>query len=325
MAFLTVNGKQIIVASDSWFEVPNRTGEIDTESIDGFPISIEGARTRVWECKTTPVKPSSYESLRRWIDGEFQAWSFATGLSFSATGIRTTGGTQSFFTSGGRLAAADLAGYMQVASGSDWGIVAANKLYRYSGWAPTDGYTMTWWTYRTVAADGVPSNGWYFCAVVGAVAYTRGTANPGGVTQYRSSVSSPANDPAAGNYNFGYMSQVNTTSPYVALFGREFDNGSSAQNYNDVTLWPFQMTADEIAGLYHLQRAGGATSGGLSMHRTGPFVYIGGDCIDNAAPVLTRARVQRIDYMNARTADDTQHRNNNRILTLRFTEAPFSV
>lgn len=317
--FLEVMNQQIKVAADSWKELPLRIGETDGEALSGQPLSFHGATKRSWTCKTTPILAANYLKTRYLLEGQFQAWPLTEQVQTSITGIRATAGTLTFNAAGGRLTTP--AGDMTVGSGSTWDITMLNKLGIYRGWSPTKhGWTIAFWTARTIASDGAPSDGNYFLAATGAVAYTMGGgANPVGVTQYRNNPASPASNPTNTNYSLGNFTGL-TSGTVFTLGGKAWGGGNAAKDYQDVFFFPWQMTAAEIAALYHLLRAGGKTTNGLSAKGVGPFVYLSGNCIEDAQPILARVWVDDRDYMNAKLPEDTQHRANNRVLSLRVEE-----
>lgn len=322
MSFCTLNGRALLVAKDSWFEVPRRGGEINTPTMAGAFVSVELQDARAWECSLTPVAASAWPSLRSWIEGQGQAWSFADGRSFSTTGVlgEESGGVVSYLTTGGRLTRTGLEGCMSLASGAHWGVRMANKMGTIASWVPArHGFTFFFWVYLDATIDGNATSGWHFCAITGNATWTRGTANPSGVTQYRSDPASPATAPAAGSHSLGNICQVATASaPWCALSGYQLDGGgATAKLFQDVGFVPYQMTAAEVAAIYNLTREGGNYADGLSLASLWPFVVVDGDCVDSV-PTLARVRVTRAPLINGNLG--AGHANNLRVPQLRLDE-----
>lgn len=300
MAFLVAGGLTIPCYADSWRETTEYVGNIDSMSVGGATLAIEGTRRRKWTFRTTPLAASDALFFQKWLEGRGQSWRFAD--QFSATGIGPSVAGTLTYSAAGRVSTR-----VTVGSASKYGVKLLNKLWKRAGWAPTDGYSFGFWSYRTIASDGVAADGWYFFVVVGAVSFTQGTANPGSVTQYKNGV--------AGAWSLGNICQVNSSTPYVAIYGYRLGGAALDKDYSDMFAYPFQLTAAQVLAIYTEQNTGS----GREVDRL-PRITIHGDCVEDTTPVEVRMRVKDVEYMGHHPASGGGFSAAGRILHVEVTE-----
>lgn len=232
MVALACQGVELQVDEDSFVEEPVEHGDLFGRALSTRMVEARGARARRWSFRTLPIVDIG-DKVRMLLEGRGQCWNFDSATS-SLSGAGVTNTAAGSFTRSATLG--KYGGHLLVGSDSQFGVQMSNKLGVRRGWAPTvDGWTLGFWTERTIAADGVPADGWYAFLLHGAVSFLRAASsgNPAGVTQWRNGVQ--------GSHAAGYVCQVDTNSPYVAIYGKTLANTNAAKKYDDMFFWPFEL------------------------------------------------------------------------------------
>jgi hypothetical protein len=278
MAFLKLNGVTIPVFADSLREVPIAIGDLFGRAVSGRHYGTMTATKRRWTFETNQMARADAEKMRKWIEGAFQTFALNAD-ALSGTGVALSG-SLTHTASGGKHT-----GYTTVASGTHAIANMANKLYLPAGWSPTvQGWTHAAFSYRTIAADGVPADGWYDYLASGLVAVTQGaSANPAGVTQYR--------DGVAGSHSWGNFNNVLTTGNLVGFSGKTTANVSAAKNYDEFLFAPFEIPSSWVAGLTAFRAAYALAPA--------PNLYATGDWFDEVAPIEVICRVEAVRQLTA--------------------------
>jgi hypothetical protein len=237
--FLKVNGVSVPVNADSFEEEIIRIGEVTTRNLGGAAFRQESSVRYRYTFETPPMERAVARRLKTLIEGKFLTWNFAANkLSGSFVG-QSGVGTHTQFATGGKFGPR-----LFVSTGSNYQFNPSNKLYQRAGWSVARGYTFAHQSFRTVASDGVPVNGWYDYLVKGSVSTTRGTLNPAGVKQYRDGIFNAS-------HNTGAFNQIQSNS--VAFWAYSANNAPLSVDYSDVLLLPFEApdpgVADSVGGV----------------------------------------------------------------------------
>lgn len=290
MALIEINGVEIDSFKDTARCEIMDVGDVDDRGVTGREFDNTVGEKRRWRFDTPPMHWTEAELIRKWITGRGHSWSF-DGAKYSQTGVSNAiAGSFTQSSSSGKYG-----GKLNVGSASQFGVELSNKMSvpGIAGWAPTNGWTLMAWSLRTIAADGTPSDDWFDYLAHGAVTVTRGvSANPAGVTQYRNG--------AAGSFNMGnFTSMLVGTGNRAAITGhcQTALSTAGAKDYDDLVLLPFQVDPTWVADIAAFRAA--------QAWSPLPFVYLGGDIINNATPVQVKGRVKDIGYSMARGENNT--------------------
>ncbi len=276
MSFLTLNGLPIPIYKNSFREVPRRHGDVDVEAADGTPFEVRTNRLRRWTCRTPVLRGSLADLYMMWLEAwghgfNFESKGFASAdYALSNTGMGNwMAGTMSRDTTTKKRGASSLS----LGSGIFFAVSGVRTM-TVRDWAPTThGWTLMFWAYHTVTADSVPSDGWYFYIVKGAVDVERGdAADPTGVKQYR--------DGVLGSYGLGNVINVETGPSFFGVAGYTLAGVAAAKNYDDLFLYPFELDDGWVSTI-----ASWAASNTMTPH---PAVRMGGDCVRDEPNVIAR-------------------------------------
>lgn len=303
MPHLTINGVTFPGEADSFEEQPQWVGETLGRSSNGAMIESRTARKRRWRVRSVFVQAAEAEQWRRMIEGEGQYWRLGS-HAISSKGLGPNSGgsyTYSTFTSG----ATSGLGAIEVASGSSikWSLTSTFG----SSWSPSSGYTVSVYA-RKQTGDGDTESANRRYLFTGSSAWTQGTANPSGVTQYR--------DGASGSYGAGYWIDL-TSAGVLGLYGYGDSAGAAgAHRYQYLSILPFAIPSTWVSGLVaHTSTMLTAVSPFIAEF---PRVVLAGDAIPDTNGVNAVGRVQVLEQRNVRLGG--AHRSNARILDVDFFE-----
>ena len=277
MPALTINGVTIEISADSFREETVESGDIFARSTANQMFSDMGMVKRRWSFRTRQMESLKAAKLRMFMEGNAQVWPFFSVPPISGAGVGANGAgvwssTTGFHGDG-----------LLIGSASSFGVALANKLNVPNGWDATKGWTIGFWSYRTVVADGVPADGWYFYLASGAITYIRASAaNPVGVTQYRNGV--------AGSFSLGSVIGVGTTT---SISGYTLNNVATAAYYDDLFVLPFEIPAEWATMLYAFALT--------TPIAPAPLMVANGDHLDNVATNVF-IRVTATSHVNATIA-----------------------
>lgn len=297
MPHVTINGVPWPMAVDSVDEQPEDIGEHTARSLNGNGTATRIARKRRWAGRSTFHAAAEGEAWRRFVEGEGQSWTFASGNAISAKGLGPSSGSFTVSASDGVHGL----GKVTPASGNSVGFTLAKRLGVAGGWAATKGWTILVWK-RLSVGDGGDGTAYHHFVISGAVGVTRGaSANPVGVSQWRGGV--------AGNYSVGNWLSVGTTT---ALWGYSNAGAAAAYAYSGLVVLPFVIPSSWVASLaaFHAASSWSAVPGA---------VRLGGDVVaDAGGPVDVIGRVKRLPQRSL-VLNGTRV-SNARILELELTE-----
>lgn len=256
MAYLTYNGITLPTLAGSFRETTEHIGDEGRGQAGEYGDNLV-ARKRTWACTLVAQTKATAVKMRRYLEGEGQAWRFdGTAYSFKGEGPKAGG---SFSVASGKV---------NVGSNSFIEFALANALTRGLTWAPTQGWTLG---VRKVLTGGDGGDGSTYVRHIatGSVAVARGAAaNPVGVTQYKNGV--------AGNHSMGNWIDVASDGD-VGIYGKTNANGNAAYDYDDLWFLPFAVESSWVAGLDAFLAAAGA-------HSRLKRVVLAGDALEDAAP-----------------------------------------
>jgi hypothetical protein len=299
VSFLHINGVVVPVKADSLEEEEITIGDLFSRSLAGVMLGSLATTKRRWSFTTTPIEAVEAEKLRAWIEGRVQTWNFpSTILSsgiLSGAGVGNTyaGVLTTFITAGHIL------NRLTVGAGSQFYVDMRNKLYVDDGWAFAQGWSLGFWSFRTIAADGTPANAWFDYLATGAVQVLQALApNPVGVTQYR--------DAVAGSHRMGNMIDVETLQAGVTGHTLLGASAPAAKDYSDLFFAPFEIPASWVSALntFRLTNELGPA----------PVVKASGSWFTEAAPIRVLCRCKSTRQFNARLPGAAAHSASNRIL-----------
>lgn len=300
MTFIKVNGITIPVAGDSFEEEQLPIGDVSARSAAGILNMSMATTKRRWTFTTPILAAALAEQYRIWIEGRTQVFGFGTNLLSAAGCTTAVAATPTHTATGGHIA-----GRVTVASAEFFGVNLLNKFYRPLGWSPTDGWTIGFWTFRTIASDSVSADAWYDYVVSGAVSVVRGSsANPASVTQWR--------DGVVGSFNAGIIINVEETSPFVGVAGYRLGGVALAKDYSDLFFVPFAMPDTWRTELNTFRQTNEL---GLA-----PMVKVSGDWVPDATPVSCIGRCRTIRQRVATLKGASASTSNNRILEVTLEE-----
>jgi hypothetical protein len=297
MPALTINGITIPVRGDSFSEERIQVGDSFQRTIGGAMFSSRINSRRKFRFSTTPQDATTAERLTLLLEGNAQAWTFNYDLS-SMSGITNYTATGAALSTS--PASRDGTKNLGVPSATGFEVNLQNKFASLgqSGFAPTtnDGWTACFWRYCTIAADGVPSNGWYH--FIAGASITRGSAaNPVALTQYRNGV--------VGSYGLGYVLSMTGIGVFGIWGYQTIANVGSASNYDDLVVFPFTFTAAMALQFY--------TAANVFVSPLFPALVVGGDHINKSAGgtdyVTCYGRVDSINHINATIPGSTSKPN----------------
>ena len=288
MPMVKLNGITIPTFKDTVAEEIVFSGDILARAISGALIESRTSRKRQWNFITPPMRSADANRYRMWIEGVGLGWNFnsvdgtnrqAYSRSGQGCSFALVGAVSPTFIKYGANA-------IKVGASEAFGFLYQNRITGMPNWAPTSGWTMAFWSYRTVALDGVGVDGYYHYVLVGTVSHTASaSANPASVTQYRNGV--------AGVYNAGRLINV-TVANDVSLCGNNQTAGlaGAAKDYDDWTFLPFAIPAAWVTELYNFAL--------VSEMGEVPVLKASGDFIPDTSPVEVIGRVRTIQNINAR-------------------------
>lgn len=322
MAFIHINGWRVPVAKDSFNEEELNIGDIFSRNSAGALAGSFSTRKRRFNFQTTPISRTLAEWYRAWIEGRGQSWPFQGANDASGAGVRNTFATSiTFSTSGGPISYSGGAGYVEVASASNFSVDMSNKLYMPSGWSPTDGWTFGVW--RNSSASDLGGAGWRHYVLTGAVSYNQGTLNPVGVTQYR--------DGVAGSYSAGAWSQVSSVGNCVGLYGKTTGAANELKRYAYWWFLPFEISSYGTVLSTDVTTFINDIYADAQLYPFGswPLVKLtgslltgsGGKALGGNIPLDVMCRVRSIQMINAKLPGQSSHDAANKILDITMEEA----
>lgn len=305
MPHLTVNGVTFPGEADSFSETPEWIGDVTGRAQSGALVESRTTRKRRWNVRSVFLQASEAEAWRLFLEGNGHNWRLATGgVSSKGVGPQSGGtytfsnfapptGSMSCVTVGSNTAAGSISWNLSTVMGP--------------GWTPSSGFTIS--VYRQdSSALGDTSSGYYRYLVTGSSAWSVGTANPSGLTQWR--------DGSTGSYGVGRWLELNS-SGVLALWGKgNSASANAAHNYAMLTALPFALPSSWQSSLVDYTDDRRAAS--LPWISENPRITLGGDAIPDADGATVVARVQSLDQRNVRLGG--AHRNNARVLTVEFIE-----
>lgn len=302
MPALTLNGLTIPVLADTFEEQTIDSGDVFARASTGKMFGSLGVRKRRWRFRTKHLDASTAKKLRLFIEGNSLSWSFNGGLIGSA-GVSNTNPCDGSFVAGwlGQgLALNDIP--------TGWfSVDMSNKVNVPNGWTPGNGWTLMFRVYQTVAADGVPADGWYHYIVTTdyGVSVTAGaSANPDFVTQYRYGV--------AGSYNLGRIFNVSSSGNLVGVAGFDLSGSPAVRTYDELVFFPFGLPTTVAAPwseTWAIQLYDESVKGAWP---SAPIMRAAGDHIDrfsNTLGVDVVCRIESIEHINATMPGSTSKPN----------------
>jgi hypothetical protein len=286
---LTLNGLQIPIAGDSFNEEIVDSGDVFARATTGKMFGSFGVRKRRWSFRVPPLESTIAARLRYFLEGNAHSWNFESTL-LSGSGVANS------VVNSGSFVAGKYGNALRVNSATYFQVDMTNKFNIPNGWTPAKGWTIAFWSYRTIAADGVPSDGWYHFIATGAVDVVAAAAfNPAGVTQYRNGV--------AGNYGLGLTFNVQAGGNLVGVLGWTLStNVGENKDFDDLVFLPYAIptaitrpwTTTWAAQLYSYANA--------VAYAAAPVLWASGDHLDAATAAegtFVQCRIERMQHINA--------------------------
>jgi hypothetical protein len=276
--FATAFGITLPFARNEWRQTPVRLGVSNGRADSGQLVTAETARKREWEATTIVGAQDEREAIRRLLEGDGLHVEFNDASGFSWHGIGPSTATSvTYSVSGGKRS-----GRVSVGAGGVLRYALANLMREPDGvaWAATKGWTVAVFKVLSVG-DGGDGTTYVDHLATGSVAVVRGaSANPVGVTQYKSGV--------AGSWSMGNWLEVSAAGE-VAIHGYTNAGATGAYDFDELLVLPFALPSTVMATWAAALATFRSTT---SMGRL-PRVLLDGDCIPDAAPLAVRCELTR--------------------------------
>lgn len=220
MPSTTINGIDLDTRAASIREVPEYIGSVFERSINGNLIESRVAEKRRFTFETITKTPAEARAWAALLSGKHDRWTFPN-HAYSAKGLGFEAGAS--FTQNANDITIASAGSVQMAMAKRFGDTSRD------GWAPTKGFTVYWYN--------ISGGGLRFIAT-GDVAWSRGTANPSGVTQYWNG--------SSGSHSFGHQLAISAAG-VIALHGYALSGVADPVRLDDVVVLPFELPDSDWA------------------------------------------------------------------------------